>query len=62
MHAAFHSSPASALYLLRRGAKLDAEDTDGKTFFHICAYTGHIEVLKTIRNEMKVRGLQKLNE
>ena len=50
MHAAFHSSPASALYLLRRGAKLDAEDPDGKTFFHICAYTGHIEVLKTIRN------------
>ena len=50
MHAAFHSSPASALYLLRRGVKLDAEDPDGKTFFHICAYTGHIEVLKTIRN------------
>lgn len=26
LHAAFHSSPSSAIYLIRRGTKLDAED------------------------------------
>lgn len=30
--------------------------------FHICAYTGHDEVLKVIRNEMKLVRIKELNE
>jgi hypothetical protein len=30
--------------------------------FHICAYTGHDEVLRAVRNEMKLRRIKELNE
>lgn len=62
LQAAFHNSPVSVLYLLRRGANLNATDNEGKSVFHICAYTGHDEVLKVIRNEMKLIRIKELNE
>jgi ankyrin repeat protein len=49
------------LYLLQRGAKLDEEDNEGKSIFHICAYTGHVEALKVVRNAMKIKQIRALN-
>lgn len=62
LYAAYHNSPVSAVYLLRRGATVDGSDADGKTALHVCAYTGHIDVLKAIRNEVKLCAIKKLNE
>ena len=61
LHTAFHNSPVSAIYLLTRGTKHNVSDADGKTIFHLCAYTGHIEVLKAILTEIKLTGIKKLN-
>jgi len=30
---------------------------EGKTIFHMCAYTGHGEILKVVRNEMKLKRI-----
>lgn len=62
LHTAFLNSPASAIYLLCRGTKPNVSDADGKTVFHLCAYTGHVEVLKAILAEIKLTGIKKLNE
>ena len=61
-YAIFHNSAASALYLLQRGCKWEESDEDGKTAFHVCAYMGHVELLKVIRNETKLRRIKALND
>lgn len=60
-YAAFYNSPACTLYLLQKGADLSEQDGEGKTVFHLCAYTGHVDVLKVIRNEMKLRKIRELS-
>jgi ankyrin repeat protein len=42
LYSAFYNSPVSTLYLLQRGANLWDEDNEGKSIFHLCAYTGHV--------------------
>jgi ankyrin repeat protein len=61
LHSTFHNSPASAVYLLRRGINSQSADNEGRTLFHVCAYTGHMEVLKAVRNELKLTRIQQLN-
>jgi len=57
LYTAYLNSAISTLYLLRRGASLSECDMEGKTIFHMCAYTGHGEILKVVRNEMKLKRI-----
>ena len=60
-YAAYYNSTNCALYLLQRGDNPSELDHEGKSAFHWCAYTGHIDVLKVIRNHEKLTRIISLN-
>jgi ankyrin repeat protein len=43
---AYFNSSVCALYLLYQDLDINAVDKEGKSVFHLCAYTGHLDVLK----------------
>lgn len=61
-YCAYHNNPTCALYLLQRGDNPAQLDHEGKSALHWCAYTGHSDVLKTIRNHTKFTRINALNQ